>query len=245
MTEEAFEQEVRFYRQAVVEALARTDPRFLWRTEVPELCTRFEALARNDIAHFRQLCCRLLEDDQREVCLGVLKLLRSHDTRDSILSALLILIAMRQKDLRKEALSALWGVRTRFVLRQLLLFADKGSSDALYMIRLMLRTPEEIERGIAIARKYIAANDYGLREAALFLLQRYSSMEQEAEGVLVAVQKYTDELFIDALKKAPPGMVLEPLKALRATIAENYAEYGDLSSTIQVLEQKASSGSGL
>lgn len=102
----------------------------------------------------------------------------------------------------------------------------------------MIRTPEEIERGIVIARKYIDAQDYELREAALFLLQKYSSMEQEAKGVLTAVQKYTDELFIDALKKAPPELALEPLKELRSTIGEEYAEYRDLSSTIRVLEQK-------
>jgi hypothetical protein len=69
------------------------------------------------------------------------------------------------------------------------------------------------------------ANDYELREAALFLLQKYSSMDQEGKRVLLAVQKYFDELF----SKVPPDMVLEPLKALRAAIAAHYATYGDLS----------------
>jgi phosphoglycolate phosphatase-like HAD superfamily hydrolase len=109
----------------------------------------------------------------------------------------------------------------------------------------MLQTPEEIERGITIARNYIDANDYPLRESALFLLQRHSTMEREAERVLAAVQKYLDELFIDALKKTPPEMVLEPLQQLRSAFAEKYAdftryaEYQDLSSVIEVLEQKA------
>jgi len=88
----------------------------------------------------------------------------------------------------------------------------------------MLQTPEEIEQGIASARKYLAAKDYALREAALFLLQKHSTMEREAERVLAAVQKYTDELFIDALKNAPPEIVLEPLKALRSTLEERYTE---------------------
>ncbi|MGH2510062.1 MAG: hypothetical protein ACRDHZ_22005, partial [Ktedonobacteraceae bacterium] len=82
------------------------------------------------------------------------------------------------------------------------------------------------------------AEDYPLREAALFLLQKYSSMEKEAWRVLTSVQKYIDELFIDALKEAPPEIVLEPLRELRFTIDKKYAEYRDLSSTIAILEQK-------
>jgi hypothetical protein len=240
VTEEEFEQEVSFYRQAIVEAVASVDLRFIWKNQVPELSARFEALSRDDRTHFRQLCVRLLEDDQREVRLGAMKLLGACKIKDNILSMLLITIAFQQKDLREEALSALWHVATRRVLPQLLLFAEKGYSSPLHLALRMLQTPEEIERGIAIARKYLGANDYDLREGALFLLQKYSTMDQEAERVLVAVQKYKDELFIDALKKAPPEVVLEPLKALRSTIGENYAEYGDLSSTIAVLEQKSS-----
>lgn len=238
MTEEKFEQEVRFYRQAVVEALAHADPRFAWEKEVPELVARFRALCQDDLTHFRRLCARLLEDEQDDVRLGIIKLLQTCQIRDNILSILLMRVALEQKTLRKEALYALWRVGTRRVLPQFLWLADRGYSSALYIVRHLLRTPEEIEQGIAIARKYIDAEDYELREAALFLLQKYSSMAREAERVLAAVQKYLDELFIDALKEASPAIVLEPLKALRSTIEEKYAEYGDLSSTIHMLEQK-------
>ncbi len=54
-----------------------------------------------------------------------------------------------------------------------------------------------------------------------------------------AVQKYLDELFIDALKEAPLGVVLEPLKAIRSSLGKEYAEYKDLSSTIDILEKAA------
>lgn len=238
MTEDVLEQEVRFYWQAVVEALARADPSFIWEKEDPELVARFRALCRDDLPQFRRLCARLLEDDDQNVRLGIIKLLQTCQ-RDNILSILLMTVALGQKDLRQEALYALWRVGTRRVLPQFLLLADRGYSSALYIVRHLLRTPEEIEQGITIARKHIGAKDYELREAALFVLQKYSSMDREAEQVLAAVQKYLDELFIDALKEAPPDMVLEPLKALRATIAERYAEHGDLSATIQVLEQKS------
>lgn len=238
MTEEEFDQEVQVYRQTIVEALARADPRFSWDQEAPELVARFGVLCRDDLPQLRQLCARLLEDDDQNVRFGIIKLLQTCKIRDNVLSILLMRVALERKDLRQESLYALWRVGTRVVLPQFLQFADHGYSSALYIVRHLLRTPEEIERGIAIARKYIDAKDYELREAALFVLQKYSSMDIEAERVLAAVQEYLDELFIAALKEAPPEIVLEPLKALRATIEERYAEYGDLSSTIHALEQK-------
>lgn len=246
MTEESLEQEVQFYQQAIMEAVARVDPRFSWTNEVPKLVARFDTLAQDDLTSFRRLCARLLEDERREVRLGAMELIRLCSIqKDHVLSVILVQIALKQKDVREEALFALWHVRTRSVLPQLLLFAEKGYSSALYMVRPMLQTPEEIERGITIARNYIDANDYPLREAALFLLQRHSTMEREAECVLAAVQKYLDELFIDALKKAPPELVLEPLQKLRSAFEgrhadfTRYAEYLDLSSAIEVLEQRA------
>jgi hypothetical protein len=239
MTEKGFEQEMCFYQRTILEAVARVDPRFSWKEEAPEVVACFDTLIQDDLTHFRRVCARLLEDERREIRLGTLSLLGScRLKKDHELSVVLAQIALKQKDVREEALVALWHVRTRRVLPQLLWFAEKGYSSALYMVRPMLQTPEEIERGIALARKYIDANDYPLREAALFLLQKHSTREREAEQVLAAVQKYMDELFIDALKEAPPEKVLESLKALRSTLAENFAEYGDLSSTIEVLEQK-------
>lgn len=235
MEEEAFEREVHFYQQAILEVVASEDD---WEKAISALSSRFKVLAQENRTYARQLALRLLEDERREVRLGAIKVLGSSKIRDDAFSMVLMTVAFKHKDLRKEALVALYGARTRRVLPQLLLFADKGYSSALYMVQPMLQTSEEIEQGIAIARKYIAAKDYELREAALFLLQRYSTMEVEGERVLGAVQKYTDELFIDGLKEASPEMVLEPLKLLRSRFPERSAEYGDLSSTITMLEQK-------
>ncbi len=240
-TEDIFEQAVQEYQRAILEMLAQMNRYGFWDDGEPEVIARFQTLARTDRAYFYRLCGRLLADDRREIRRGTLKLISAsaHRWQDHVLARVLVTIAHNQPSLREEALSALWGVRTRRVLPQLLSFAEKGYPHALAMTYQMLQTPEEIEQGIAIARKYIAADDYEMREGALFLLQRFSTMDQEAELVLAAVQKYTDELFIDALKKAPPELVLEPLKALRSTIAARYAEYGDLSSTIAVLERKS------
>jgi hypothetical protein len=181
----------------------------------------------------------LLDDEKREVRLGVILLLEAFNRKDHTLARLLAWTAMKHTDLRREAISALHSVYTRAVLPQIFIFADAGYSSALHMLNRLIQTPEEVERGIKIARKYIQAEEYYLREAALFLLQRYSSMEEEGKIVLEAVKLYTDELFIDALKKADPEMVLEPLKTLKTSLPERYdGTHHDLASTIHVLEQK-------
>ena len=239
MNEEEFENEIIFFRRAIVEEVAQIDPRFSWGNELPALYQRFETLAKVDRVHFHMLCAKLLQDKDREIISGMIRLLSAHRTKDNLLSQGLIWVAIKKPDLKEEALAALGvGMYTRIVLPQIFEFAEEGNASALRMVRRMIQTPEEIERGIGIARKYIQAEEYYLREAALFLLQNHSSMDVEAKRVLEAVKIYLDELFIDALKKAPPEIVLEPLKALRGSIEEKYAEYGDLSSTIQVLEQK-------
>ena len=215
-TNEAFEQEIHFFQEALIEAVAQKDLRFDWEKQVPKLYTRFEALARDNLVCFRLLCGKLLEDERREVRIGVMKLLSAYRKKDDVLSAFLLASARKQKDTRREALNALMAVYTRRWLAHLFVFAEAGYSSALYMVGWSIQTPEEIERGIAIARKYIGAKEYRLREAALFLLQRYSTVKEEGERVLAVVHKYYDELFIHALKQAPPDMVLEPLKAPRS-----------------------------
>jgi hypothetical protein len=245
MREETFEEDLDLYWQSIIEIMADADPLYLWDNQIPAVFLHIQALCQDDLV---KVAIRLLEDERREVRLNAIRFLYLYwrkdprRTRDNRLSIGVMRIALQQKDAREDALSALWRVGTRLVLPQLLLFADKGYSSALYMVRRMLRTPEEIERGIAIAQKHIGAKEYALREAALFLLQKYSTMEKEAERVLVTVQQHKDELFIDALKGAPVELVLEPLKTLRASIDARFVAHGDLSSTIKVLEQREKSG---
>ena len=238
MLDEEFEQEVQYFRQTLRDAVAQLHPGFSIGAHFPELKTRLKALAQDDYAHFRVLCGKLLVNEQLDITSGFLRLLHSYLVRDNFLSMLLIRIAIKRKELRREALVSLRRIATRVILPQLFIFAEKGYADALDTIRYLIRTPEEIERGTVIARKYIGAKEYFLRQAALFLLQRYSSMEREAEEILKVVQKYTDELFIDALDEAQPAIVLEPLKALRERFPEKSVEYHDLTNTINALEMK-------
>lgn len=238
MAEDNFDQEVRSYQEAILETMPYADPERYWSDAAPELSARFNALTQEDRSRARRVSAMLLADERREVRLGAIKLIGSSRIKDDVLSVALAHIALKQKSLRKEALLALWRVGTPRVLPQLFFFANEGYLSALSLIRRMLRTPEEIEQGITIARKYIDADDYEVREAALFLLQKYSTMEKEGGRVLTSVQKYKDELFIDALKDAPPEMVLESLKALRSRFPERSAQYEDLTATITVLEQR-------
>ena len=238
MTDEEFDQELHYYQQEILKAHAQIDVYHSWKEVIPEAIARFQSLAEQDRPRFLQLCFTLLEDPRREIRVGVMELISQYRKRDTALALALATLALKQTSVREEAFFALWSTATRRVLPQLLVLANHGYSSALYIIRRMLQTPEEIEQGIAIARRYLEAEEYYLREAALFLLQRYSTMEQEGEHVFAAVQKYTDELFISALRSAPPERVLEPLRKLRATMLVGCAEYEDLSRTIRVLEQK-------
>jgi hypothetical protein len=241
----SYKQEAQKLRQIMAEYAKIAESEDYEADSFQELVGYFKLLAHDDRGYFRKLCIELLNDADDIVRLGTIILVRECRIRDNIISAILAKIALNQKNMREEALLALVTVGTKVALPQLLLLAEQGYSTALYIVRHMLRSQEEIEQGIAIARKYIGAKDYELREAALFLLQKYSSMEQEAKCILASISKYYDELFIDALKDAPPEIVLEELQELQIAIKGKFsiyrdlpAAYSDLSSTIHVLEQK-------
>ena len=240
MTEEEFEQELYYYQQTILEAYPQINAYTSWEDVIPEAVARFQSLSEHDRHRFLQLCFTLLTDTHRTIRVGIMELIRSYRKRDTTLARALTEVALKQKSVTDEALDALSVVATHGVLPQLLVLADQGYSSALYTIQRLFQTPEEIEQGIAIARRYLGAEEYYLREAALFLLQRYSTMDKEWGRVLTAVQEYTDELFIGALRSAPPERVLEPLRTLRATIPVRTNQYEDLSRTIQALEQKQS-----
>ena len=238
MTDEEFDQELHYYQQAILQAYPQIDVYHSWLEVIPEAIARFKSLAEQDRPRFLELCFTLLTDKRRMIRVGVMELISHYRKKDTALAIALTAVALKHRSVTEEALHALSNVATRRVLPQLLVLADKGYSSALFTIQRLLQTPEEIQQGIVIARQYLEADEYELREPALFLLQRYSTMEQEGGRVLAAVQQYTDELFIDALRAAPPERVLEPLRKLRATMPVGCAEYEDLSNTIRVLEQK-------
>jgi hypothetical protein len=240
MSDKELNQEVQWYKDRILEASAyEHTSKSYGDIAFPEVVARFKNLVVSDIERWRQIVSILLADEIYEIRFGTLKLLQSIKMRDTKLSLLVMHIALEEPLLMDEAFHALWRVATHTILPQIMQFAEKGHAEALYMARHLLRSPEEIQRGITVARTYLLSEEYALREASLFLLQKYSSMETEAQLVLDAAQKYLDELFIDALKEAPPEVVLEPLKAIRSSIGKEYAEYKDLSSTIDILEKSS------
>lgn len=244
MLEKDVEQEVQFYRQTILQVMADAQPRFHWSTDAPEVVTRLKALAQKDPMLYRTACFQLLQGENQVIRSNIIDLMRFTKKRDPMLAAYLAQMALEQKDIADSAISAIWSMKTRAVLPQIFLLAEQGNAIALDILRHLVRTPEDIERGIVLARRYIGAEEYSLRESALFFLQRHSTMELEAERILPVVQIYTDELFIDALEDAPVERVLEPLKSLQDAFAAKYknwsdsAESHDLSVAISVLEQR-------
>lgn len=245
MTDEEFEQEVYYFQEALLRASTQVRPNLgvTYEDVVPEVITRFLALSEQNRPRFLELCGALLSPRTRhEIRVGATELISYYRHEDAVLASALASIALKEKRMTEDALHALWAVKTLRVLPQIFVLAEGGYSSALYMLRRFPQSSKQIERSIKVARQFIVADDYLLREAALFLLQKYSTMEQEWESVLAAVYKYKDELFIAALRKAPPECVLESLKVLRDRTDVSSYQHDDLSRTIKVLEQKQSEG---
>ena len=236
--EEEIKKEIEFFCQNLPDMIVKVDPRFRLPEEAPEVWSRFQEIIQKEKKFIYDVCIQLIENEDKKVSLGVIRLLRYSCLRDDYLSILLINVALKEKDeeIVNDVLLSLKLIATRIILESIFSFAEQGYADALYALQRLIREPDEIKRGIDLARKYITAEEYFLREAALFLLQKYASIEEEAERILEAVKLYKDELFIDALLEAPPEKVLEPLKKLRESVREKSWPWYDLSRVIGTFE---------
>lgn len=118
MVEELFEKELRFFRETIREVIAPLDLRLGWPQQARDVAVRLERLAHDDRALFQRISVSLLQDEQYEIRLGTLKLLTSCHIRDNALSTVVVQMAREQRNLREDALLALWQIGTYFVLPQ-------------------------------------------------------------------------------------------------------------------------------
>ncbi|MEO6891178.1 MAG: HEAT repeat domain-containing protein [Ktedonobacteraceae bacterium] len=248
---ESFDNEMSWYRTEILRLLADSHYVFQDKEGASAFIKHMQQLAQEDRVRFQSLILNLLEDSQENVRREVIKLLLSMgNIPDTQIAIALIKLIQQEPALRESALYALGQVKTQRVLPVIISFARKGYAPALGMVLKMALSPEQQEKLSVIARNFLGESEYRLREAALFFLNKYSSMEKEAEYLLPVVDRYCDELFIDALKDAPPELVLGRLKEIRAKYEKTYADFGryaqykDLSRTIDVLEQKAAERKG-
>jgi hypothetical protein len=228
------EQEIGQYRNLISETMAlQTDPDYSFSDPL-KMANKMNDLAREDHEAFLALCKRLLRDKEQGVRHGLLLVLSRYTQKDRELEQLLIAEALGEN----AALFVLARIATRATLPTLYHYARNGQVWALSGLDRLVRTEREIQAAIRLARRYLLASEYRLRETALDLLLRHSTVKQEEDLLLEAVRLYKDELFIEALEDAEPTKILPKLKMLACGIERHSTAFKDLSDTITVLENK-------
>ncbi len=232
------EQEIAQYRNLISETMAlQTDPDYYFDDPL-KIANKMNDLAREDHEAFLALCKRFLRDEEQGVRHGLLLVLSLYTKTDRELEQLLIEEALGEEALQDAALFVLARIATRAALPTLYHYAKQGQVWALSGLDRLIRTEREVQAAIRLARKYLLASEYRLRETALELLRRHSSIKQEEDLLLEAVRLYKDELFFEALEDAEPAKILPKLKMLAGEIERQSAEFDDLSKTIAILEGK-------
>jgi hypothetical protein len=232
------EQEITQYRNLISETMAlQTDLDYSFSDPL-KMENKMNDLAREDHEAFLALCKRLLRDKEQAVRHGLLLVLSRYTKIDRELEQLLIEEALGEEALQNAALFVLARIATRAALPTLYYYARNGQVWALSGLDRLVRTEREVQAAIRLARRYLLASEYRLRETALDLLLRHSSVKEEEDLILEAVRLYKDELFIGALEDAEPAKMLPKLKMLARGIERHSTAFEDLSDTIRVLEDK-------
>jgi len=232
------EQEIAQYRNLISKTMAlQTDPDDYFDDPL-EIANKMNDLAREDHEAFLALCRRLIQDKELEVRRGLLLAVSRYTQKDRELEQLLIEYALEEEALQNAALLVLARIATRAALPTLYRYASNGQVWALSGVNRLVRTEREVQAAIHLARRYLLSPEYRLRETALRVLRRHSSIKQEMDLLLEAVRLYKDELFIEALEDAEPVRVLPKLKVLAGQIERNSTAFDDLSRAITILEDK-------
>ena len=232
------EQEIVQYRNLISETMALQKDPDSYFDDPLKIAHKMNDLAREDHEAFLALCRRLLRDKEQTVRHGLLLALYRYTQKDQELGQLLIKDALGEEALQDAALFVLARIATRAVLPTLYHYARNGQVWALSGLDRLIRSEREVQAAIRLARRYLLASEYPLRETALELLLRHSSIKQEENLLLKAVRLYKDEAFIEALRDAEPAKVLPELKMLATEIERNSTAFEDLSKTITILENK-------
>src|SRR5579859_504092 len=208
------EQEIVQYRNLISETMAlQTNPDYSFDDPL-KIANKMNDLAREDHEAFLALCKRLLRDKEQGVRHGLLLALSRYTQKDRELEQLLIDEALGEDALQNAALFVLARIATRAALPTLYHYARNGQVWALSGLDRLIRTEREVQVAVRLARRYLLASEYLLRETALGLLLRHSSIEQEEDLLLEAVRLFKDEVFIEALEDAEPTKILPKLKML-------------------------------
>ena len=168
--------------------------------------------------------------------------------RDDALAEASARQALDIPELRSDALSALGTIGTAAVVPLLFEYVERdeqvavGSSQrALMSLAKQVRTDEQRQQALALARKYLCSEVYYDRDAALRALSILSTAAAEEELLLTVYHRYHDELVVWALGGASRRM-LPALQQLLAEVEPKYAEHQDIAHAIERMQIRLSVG---
>ncbi len=164
------EQEIVQYRNLISETMALQKDPDSYFDDPLKIANKMNDLAREDHEAFLALCRRLLRDKEQVVRHGLLLALSRYTQKDRELGQLLIEEVLEEEALQDAALFVLAHIATRAVLPTLYHYARNGQVWALSGLDRLIQSEREIQAAIRLARRYLLASEYPLRETALELL---------------------------------------------------------------------------
>lgn len=200
---------------------------------------RLLALAKADNEQFMDVSHRLLEDTAIPVQRVVLSLLSQLGNKQDPFVEAKALLMIDIPELHEVALLALGRVATSAAHPLLFRLTQHGDWVALRTLRRLDLSPGEQQQAVELARQFLLAPNYALREAALAVLLRYSNAVIEEHHLLEAVRLYYDEVFIGELGQASKD-IIPVVRQLQAQFPNNSAEYRDFAYALKQLQERFS-----
>lgn len=210
----------------------------------------FRQLALEDHSQFIEIWHILLKDSEIRVRHEVLLLLARLGDQDDPIAEAVAQEALSIPELQYSALLAMGTVGTGATVSQLFEYAKRdlehpGGKEhhqiALICLAKQVRTAEQKQQALHLARESLLSKHYQSRDVALRALNILSTPAAEEELLLKAYQMYADELVVWALGAASPRM-LPILYELLAEVEPKYAEHRDIAHAIQRMKIRMEQG---
>jgi hypothetical protein len=183
-----------------------------------------DQLAKQDHERFIAVCHELLQSASLQGQEVALSELGRQGDRDDAIAEAKILAALHTPKLRETALFALGTVGTSVSFPVLLRYANAGKRCALEAASKQVRTPEERQLVLDLARSQLFSPDAHLREEAVGVFRALSSIAEEEETLLQAAKRYYDMFVLEALAEGTPR-ILPALEEMLAPFLPEYADY--------------------
>lgn len=183
-----------------------------------------DQLAREDHPKFVAICHAFLQDVSPQVRGLALSQLGRQGDRDDTEAETSVIAAVHTPELQTVALFALGTVGTATSFPVLLTYAQTGAREALEATSKQVRTAEEHQLVLNLARSQLFSENPHVREEAVGVLRTRSSIAKEEELLLQAARRYYDMFVIEALAEGTPS-ILPALEEMLAPFLPKYADY--------------------